>query len=119
LKFLFVYENKLFMSFLKKLIDNNKDECIELSDSSNIYLIYRNHRPDWVLIDLQLKNNNGFKVAEILKSEFPEAKIALLSDFGDERLKVKSDEIGAVFIPKEQIINFYEIIKSDQKIVME
>lgn len=110
MKFLFLYENKLFMSFLKELIINNKDECVELNDAADICSAYRKYMPDWILLDLGLKNNNGFKLAKTLKSEFPEVKIALLSDFNDERLEAKSKEIRAVFVPKEIIFEFYDLI---------
>ena len=103
------------MNFLKELIINNKDECVELNDAANIYSACIEYLPDWILIDLGLKNNNGFKLAETLKSKFPEVKIALLSDFNDERLKAKSDEIGAVFVPKEIIFEFYDLINSKGK----
>ena len=114
MKFLLFYENKLFISYLKELIKNNNDEFVVLNEDSNICLAYKKYVPDWILIDLYFKNNNGFKAAEILKSEFPEANIALLSDFNDERLKRKSYEIGAVFIPKENLFEFYKIINHDK-----
>ena len=119
MKFFLYYENQLFINYLKDLIKNNNDECVELSDYTNNNLIYRRHKPDWILIDLQLKDNSGFKVAEILKSDFPKAKIALLSNFDDERLKVQCNRIGAVFIPKEKIFDFYNMINFPQKIDVE
>lgn len=112
MKFFLFYENKLFMSYLKELITSNRDECVELNDEANFYSLYRDYKPDWILIDIPLKNNNGFKLAEILKRDFPEVNIALLSDFNDERLRIKSEEIGAVFIPKEKTFEFYQLINS-------
>ena len=114
MKFLLYYENKLFINYLKELIKNNNDEFVDLNDDTNICSAYKMYKPNWILIDLQLKKNNGFDVAELLKSEFPEANIALLSDFRDKRLKVKSNEIGAVLIPKENLFNFYNIINSEK-----
>lgn len=101
---LVVDENKSFRNYIKELIILNNNECMELDDGINLNSVYREYRPGWVLIDLQMEKMNGFKAAEKLIEEFPEACIALVSDFYDERLRNKAEKIGAAaFIPKENL----------------
>ncbi len=104
-------ENKLFRSYLRKTITGINDECIELDNGADINSVYQQYQPDWILIDLFLKNENGFKLAEKLKSECPGTNIALLSDINDERLRLKAKQVGAAaFIVKENLFECYNII---------
>ena len=44
-------------------------------------------RPDWVLVDAQLKPVNGFAAVRALKSRFADARFVLVSDFDDDALR--------------------------------
>ncbi|MGE5365115.1 MAG: response regulator [Bacteroidota bacterium] len=110
MKFLIVDENKSFREYLRELIVDNNDECMELEDGLNIAAAFRKYKPDWLLIDLQMQKQNGFRLAEMMISEFRDASIALLSDFNDERLRIRAEQIGAkAFIVKENLCDLFKI----------
>ena len=115
MKFLLVEENKDFREYLKELISNHGDECIDLKESISLNQNYRNYLPDLVVIDLQMKNISGFKVAKELLNEFPDARIAFLSSFEDELLHETAESIGVkTVIAKEFLYEFYDMIKSEK-----
>jgi DNA-binding NarL/FixJ family response regulator len=45
---------------------------------------YRRHRPDVTLMDLQMPNVNGNEAVIRIRSEFPDAKILMLSTYGGD-----------------------------------
>ena len=115
MRFLLVEENKDFREYLKELINNHGDECIDLKEGINLNTDYKNYLPDLVVIDLHLKNMSGFKAAKELLNEFPDARIAFLTNFEDELLREAAESIGVkTVIPKEFLYEFYDMIKSEK-----
>jgi len=115
MKFLLVEENKDFREYLKELISNHGDECIDLKEGISLNKDYKNYLPDLVVIDLQMKNTSGFSAAKELLNEFPDARIAFLTNFEDELLHAAAESIGVkTVIPKELLYEFYDMIKSEK-----
>lgn len=111
LRFLVVDENKDFRTYLRDMITDNNDQYLELTDPLKLNSFYKKYIPDYVVLDLQMKQVNGFKSAKALIDEFPGAKVIILSGFYDERLRLKVEEIaGTIFISKENLYEFYKII---------
>jgi DNA-binding NarL/FixJ family response regulator len=63
-------------------------------------------QPDAVMLDVQLRDRNGFEVARALRGVCPGAAVLLVStgDFGDDEDLVRS--VGAAgFVPKSQLLS--------------
>lgn len=112
LKFLLLNEDELLGNYIKSLIDSNNDECIELQDFADLNSYCIKELPDMILIDLNLKKINAFKLASKLKKECPKFKIAFLADYEDKILHNKANELGVeAFIPKENLFEIYNRLK--------
>ena len=115
MRFLIVEENKEFREYLKELISNHGDESIDNKEAISLNKDYKNYLPDMVVIDLQMKNISGFSTAKELLNEFPDARIAFLTNFEDELLREAAESIGVkTVIPKEFLYEFYDMIKSEK-----
>ena len=111
MKFLIVDDNERFRTYLRNLIIKKDDECIELDDGSKVSSVYKEFKPDWVLLDIRMKDVNGFEAAEELKKDFPDARFAIVSDYSDERFRKKASNLGAeAFISKENLFELYELV---------
>jgi DNA-binding NarL/FixJ family response regulator len=111
MRFLVVDENKDFRTYLKEMITAHNDEYLELTDASELKSEYRKSIPDYVVIDLEMKQVSGFRAAKELLDEFPKARVIMLSGFYDERVRLKAEELtAAIFISKENLFEFYKII---------
>ena len=61
-------------------------------------------RPDWVLVDAQLKPLNGLAALRELKTRFAGARFVLVSDFDDDALRAAARQAGAGhFLLKEHL----------------
>ncbi|WP_173459633.1 response regulator transcription factor [Ruminococcus flavefaciens] len=65
---------------------SNGEEAIEL---------YRQHRPDVMLMDIRMEGMTGIEAGEVILNESPEAKILYLTTFSDDEYIVKALNMGA------------------------
>lgn len=111
MKFLIIIENQHLSRYIKRLILSNNEECLVADNIEDFITAIKKYNPDWIFIDLDLKNVNGFKLTETIKSKHTDISIALLSDFNDKRLRLKAEKVKAsAFIPKENLYEFHKII---------
>lgn len=122
MKYLIVDDNETFRAYLREFITRENDEFVELDDGLNVSSVYKEFKPDWVLLDIVMKNVNGIKAAENLKKDYPEATFAIVSDYSDDVYRKRAAKLGcAAFISKENLFELVEIIQSkvnDKKYIL-
>ena len=57
--------------------------------------LYRQHKPDVLLMDIRMENMTGLEAAEKILSEDKNAKILFLTTFSDDEYILKALDIGA------------------------
>lgn len=103
-------DDQLVCMSLKMILES--DQMIEVAavgnDGSDALPLYREHRPDVLLMDIRMQGMNGTEALEKLLQEFPEAKVLFLTTFVDDEYIVRALELGAKgYIIKQ---NFEHII---------
>jgi len=96
------------------------DEFIELDDGLHVNSIYKEFNPDWVMLDIVMKNVNGIKAAEKLIEEFPKARFVFVSGYTEERYRKKAKELGAAgFVCKENLEELKGILNNDEFLIID
>ena len=76
-------------------------ECVSASEALQFGAELR---PDWVVVDAQLKPVNGLAALGELKARFANARFVLVSDFDDDDLRAAALRAGAcACLPKEEL----------------
>ncbi|HEV7746323.1 MAG TPA: response regulator transcription factor [Pyrinomonadaceae bacterium] len=98
---------------IRSLLAGLPHEVFECADGSEALAAYRTHRPDWVLMDIGLKESDGVVVTAMLKAAHPEAKVVIVTDYDDALLRQAAQHAGAcAYVLKEELFELRVIIKA-------
>ena len=83
---------------------------------------YREHRPDVTLMDLRMPDLNGIDALIAIRSEFPEARIIILTTFESDdevRRAVNAGAWGYLLksLPPNQLVQFIRDVHAGKKAV--
>jgi two-component system response regulator DegU len=95
---------------IRTIVDNPGYQYFECDNGSKVLDLYREIRPDWVLMDIKMPGINGIQATRDVKAEFPDARIVIVTNFDDEEFRDAADEVGArAYILKEDLIQLRDI----------
>jgi DNA-binding NarL/FixJ family response regulator len=97
IRVLTVDDHALIREGIAALIANQKDIRL-VADASNgreALEQFRSHRPDVTLMDLQMPEMNGIDALIAIRSEFPEARIIVLTTYAGDALCKRAMKAGA------------------------
>ena len=102
---------------IRNLVEDLETEFCECEDGAEALSAYRANMPDWVLMDIQMKEMDGLTATRQIKESFPKAKVIILTNHSDAKTKQAAIDAGAnAFIGKENLITLREII-IDKKVI--
>jgi len=112
LRVLVVDDDRLVSNSLKTILESDEEiEVVGVGNSGKQAIeLYRELKPNVLLMDIRMDGMTGIEVAEILLQEDKTAKILFLTTFSDDEYIVKALQIGAKgYILKQ---NFESIVPS-------
>lgn len=97
MKIIIIDDDQLVALSLKTILEakENIQVIAQGNNGKDAIALYREHQPDILLMDIRMKEMNGLEAATAIISEFPDAKILLLTTFSDDEYIVKAIRIGA------------------------
>lgn len=124
IRVLTVDDHPLMREGIRAIVKNEPDmlTVAEACSGEEAILLYREHRPDITLMDLRLPDRNGIDTLNAIRSEFPEARIVMLTTFeGDAEIR-KAMEAGArgyalKNMPRKTIIDLIRKVHSGKTVV--
>ena len=97
IRVLSVDDHVLIREGIAALIANQKDMRLvaEASNGGEAIEQFRSHRPDVTLMDLQMPEMNGIDALIAIRSEFPEARVIVLTTYAGDILCKRAMQAGA------------------------
>jgi two-component system, chemotaxis family, chemotaxis protein CheY len=108
-----VDDNQGIREVIKNVLGSTNAEFVECEDGGEAVSRYSQESPDWVLMDLSMEYIDGISAASELQSMYAEAKIIIVTDYGDALLRAKAKEAGAyAYVLKENLHELPVILNS-------
>lgn len=106
MKILIVEDNVQIRRLIVKIVGSSSNTIFECEEHGQALLKYRIHLPDWVVMDVKMREVDGIEAAGQILAAFPDAKIVIVTDYHDKNLCRMAHEAGArAYIIKENLIN--------------
>ena len=109
---LIVDDNLEMRQLMKSIVSKVCDQIFECEDGDEVLTAFTAHRPDWVLMDVEMKRVDGLKATSDLMSRYPEARVIIVTKHGDIQTRLAAREAGARFlIGKEDLLSLLPLIE--------
>jgi CheY-like chemotaxis protein len=108
---LIVDDNREMRQLMKSIVDKLCEEIFECEDGVEVLASFTAHRPDWVLMDVEMKRVDGLKATSELITLYPEAKVVIVTKFTDAETRQAASEAGArYFVGKDDLLSLRSLI---------
>lgn len=103
-KVMIVDDHDVVRMGLRVLLDDSEYEVIhEASGVTQAIRLVRQRPPDIVLLDVRLADGSGIEACRLIKQEFPEVRVLMLTSYEDEQAVIEAIEAGATGYLLKQI----------------
>lgn len=108
---LIVDDNNEVRRMIRNLVEDLETEFCECDDGAQALSAYQENMPDWVFMDVQMKEMDGLTATRQIKESFPKAKVVILTNYSDAKTQKAAIDAGAsAFVGKENLFALREII---------
>lgn len=97
IRILAVDDHSVFRQGIASLLEDQPDMTLvaEASNGREAIQKFRAHRPDVTLMDLQMQEMNGLDATMAIRSEFPDARIVVLTTYSGDVQVLRALKAGA------------------------
>jgi DNA-binding NarL/FixJ family response regulator len=105
LKLLIVDDHAPFRRLMRSLFPAQTAQVMECADGGEAVRLYQEHQPDWVFMDIKMAPVNGLVAAQQIMSQFPGARVVVVTLHDDPDLRLAALAAGARdFVLKDNLI---------------
>jgi CheY-like chemotaxis protein len=108
---LIVEDNASMRRLIKSVVKDLAVAIHECTDGAEALTAYEAFCPEWVLMDVEMKEKDGFTATREIMRIHPDAKILILTKYDTERMREQAQRAGACeFVLKENLLKIREIL---------
>ena len=112
---LIVDDNAQVRETIKKIIGDPGVRYFECDNGAKALELYSQIRPVWVLMDIMMPGLNGIQATQDIIAEYPDARIAIVTNFDDKEYRTAAKDAGArAYILKEDLTKLREVCVIDE-----
>jgi len=117
MKILIVDDNEQMRRMVKTLVKDLVECVFECGHGAGALLAYTQHRPDWVLMDIDLPEVDGITATRRIVTAHPEARVMMVTNYDDADLREAARLAGACeYVIKEDLIEIRHILAARNRI---
>ena len=92
---LIVDDSRRAREMIRSFIEDFDNDFFECADGVDALPAYKKYLPSWVLMDLSMPIMNGLDATRQIIADFPAARIAIITGYDDESLRLAAKKAGA------------------------
>jgi len=111
MKVLIVDDNRAMRRMLRRLLGDLAGVILECDDGTQAVEIFGGQRPDWVLMDIEMKELDGLEATSQIRAIDPDARIVIVTNFDDASLRTAAAKAGACgYVLKDNLIEWRALL---------
>lgn len=112
MKILIVDDNARMRRAIKSLLADLADEFFECADGETALAAHAEHRPDVVLMDIEMMGMDGITAARAIMAADPSARIIIVTGYDDKGLRAAAQAAGACgYVLKENLLELRRLLQ--------
>lgn len=112
LKLLIVDDSARVRRLIKSMVEGLAREVQECGDGAEALPAYNLHRPDFVLMDIQMGVTDGITTTRRIKEADPTARIIIVTDYDQADLREAARRAGAcAYVVKENLLELVRLLQ--------
>ena len=117
MKIMLVEDNGKTREFIKQMLRQNIsdiEEIVECDDGKEAIHLYEMNKPDWVLMDINIKTVDGLTATKDILSRHADAKIIMVTMYDEGEYRRLAEEMGACdYVLKDDLAKIPAILKGE------
>ncbi len=110
---LIVEDSERMRRMIKSVVKGIPAEVYECSDGSEALAAYTRHHPDWVFMDIEMKEVDGITATRQIMTDFPDARVVIVSNHDSDDLRAAASEAGArAYVVKENLLEVRRLLSA-------
>jgi len=111
MKILIVDDSATMRRCIREVLPST-DEKLECSDGDEAVRAVAAHRPDWVLMDIEMKKLDGLTAARRIKADWPEARIIIVTAHDRRRFREAASQLKVDgYVLKDHLEEINQIVQ--------
>lgn len=108
---LIVDDNQKMRRVIQLVVRDLVEEVYECEDGAQALVSYAAHLPDWVLMDIRMKQVDGLTATRQIKAVFPDARIIIVTVYHGDDIKEAARTAGAcAYVVKDNLLELRQIL---------
>jgi len=108
---LVVDDNADMRRLIRSIVSDLAHYIVECSDGSQAIQAYAAHKPDWVLMDIEMPALDGISATWEIKAGFPDAQIVIVTEYDDPAWREEARRAGAcAYVLKDSLADVRRIL---------
>lgn len=111
MKLLIVEDNIEMRRLIKSLVGKMAEAVYECGDGHEALAAYAAHRPDFVLMDIEMGETDGIRATREIMNSFPEARIIIVTNHDDDNFREAAHAAGAYeYVVKQNLFELRRLL---------
>lgn len=112
---LIVDDNADVRRVIRTIIGDLASEIHECADGHEALVAFGAHRPDWVLMDIQMGHLDGLTATGLITTAWPGARVCMVTQYEDLGLRAAATQVGAsAYVVKDNLLSLRSILTGDR-----